>query len=79
MTRSSMTHGGEEAVAAGSASVVAAARVGAQEAVHASTIVAAAHVTGTTAEWDSVGKYVINMDNKKPRAAGLLIKYCGLV
>ena len=57
--------GGEMAVVAGSASAAAAARAGVQEAVQAgahepapaSTTAAAAHVTGTAAEWDSAGKY----------------------
>jgi len=67
------TPGGEAAVAAGSASAAAVARAGVQEAAPASTIAAAAHVTGTVAEWGSVGKYLIHMDNKKaPRRGAFL-------
>ena len=71
--------GGEMTVAADSDSVAVAARAGVQEAVRvgaheaalASTTAAAAHVTGTAAEWDSAGNYRINMDREKPRSAGL--------
>ena len=62
------------AVAAGSASAAVVARAGAQEAAPASTTAAAVHVTGIAAEWDSVGKYLINMDNKKaPRRGGGIV------
>jgi hypothetical protein len=74
MTRSSAaTPGGEMAVAAGSAS--AADRAGAQEAAHDSTTAAAAaaHVTGTAAEWDSVGKYLMDSDHKKALHRGAFL------
>jgi len=74
MTRTSAaTPGGEIAAVAGSVSAAAVARAGAQEAVPDFTTAAEAHVTGTAAEWDSVGKYLINMDNKKaPRRGAFL-------
>ena len=66
MTRSTVTTpGGEIAAAAGLASAAGVARAGAQEVAPDSMTAAAAHVTGTAAEWDLVGKDLINLDNKK--------------
>ena len=75
MTRSSTIHGDEEAAA--SASVAAVARAGVQVAAPASTTADVAHVTGTAAAWDSAGKPLINMDNKKaPRCGAFLVLSC---